>query len=610
MKERTFNITLLPEGRVIDCGADESLLEAFHRAGIPFVTDCGGAGKCGRCAVKVLSGEYTCKPHHRGALEEGWTLACLTTPDSGLELYLAPDRGRVTVSVSPEEFAADFSAPAVSSPLAAAVEVEVPPADESDNSSDLSRASKALERAGHPGVDFTLEAVRKLPGQLREAGRIVCSLDNLHRRVFDIIDGGLPKYGLAVDLGTTTVEALLVNLDAGEPVARGSTYNLQMSYGSDIIHRIIAAGKNPERLREFALLSIEDILKEMLYRTKLKRRDIIAASVAGNTTMTHLLLGIDPANIRLAPYVPVAVTFPPMTAREIGLKIHPESPVSIAPGVASYVGGDIAAGMSAVDFAGKLTLYIDLGTNGEIALGDGEWFAGCACSCGPAFEGGGIGCGMRAGIGAAERVKVLPGGEVELEVIGGGEARGICGSGLIDIMAGLFRQRIIDGKGRFRENAAPGKIIPVGRRKAFLIPAGAGRNLSISEAEIDNLIRAKGALMAGARSLLKELSLGIEAVERVLVAGNFGRHLDMENAVAIGLLPDLPRERFEFIGNASLRGAYLSLLSGPYRERASRLAGMMTNIELSTLPGYTDEFVAASFLPHTDGGLFPLSGRG
>lgn len=602
--QNRFNITLHPEGRVIICGEGESLLKALHRAGIPFVTDCGGAGKCGRCAVKVLSGEYTCKSHHRGPLDEGWTLTCLTKLGSDLEIFLPPDHGRISLFISHMEAASGCAPPKEINPFVIEIGGEIPPAAESDNCSDLSRAARFLEERGYGGIEFPLEVIRKLPEAARDAGETSFLIDLLHKRALDIDSQPRRLYGLAVDLGTTTVELLLVDLKSGEIAARGSAYNLQISYGSDIIHRIISAGKNLGRLREFALLSIDDVLKEMRQKLGIRRREITAAAIAGNTTMTHLLLGIDPANIRLAPYVPAAVEFPPFTAGEIGLKIHPRAPVSIAPGVASYLGGDIVSGMSSVEFGGKLTLYIDLGTNGEIALGDGGWFAGCACSCGPAFEGGTAGCGMRAGIGAVERVKVLPGGEVDMEVIGGGEARGICGSGLIDLLAGLFKRGIIDGKGKFHQQAAPGKIVQAGRRRAFQI-AFPGGSLTLNEAEIGSLIRSKGALMAGIRSLLKELSLEVSDIERVLVAGNFGRHLDIENAITIGLLPDLPRERFQFIGNASLRGAYLSLLSGEYRGRMGKIAGMMTNIELSALPGYTDEFIAASFLPHTDLGLFP-----
>jgi uncharacterized 2Fe-2S/4Fe-4S cluster protein (DUF4445 family) len=379
-----------------------------------------------------------------------------------------------------------------------------------------------------------------------------------------------------------------------------------MAYGSDIIHRIISAGKkgNSTRLQDMAVQTIKGALKPILKHLQIKPEAILSAVISGNTTMIHLLLGIDPANIRLHPYVPVAVDFPILTANSLNLGIHPEALVYIVPGISSYVGGDIVSGLSTLDFQDELILYMDLGTNGEIALGDGEWFTACACSCGPAFEGSGVSCGMRAGEGAIDRIRLDASGKADCSAIGGESARGICGSGLIDLLAELFRNGFIGGKGKFRDSAPASLLEKVGRQSAFKLNIDGERYLLLDEADIDNLIRTKAALFSGVKTLLKELSFDLSALERIIVAGNFGLHLDIENAITIGMLPNIARDKFQFIGNASLRGAYKALHSQSERENQKKIAGKITNIELSNFPGYNDEFIAACFLPHTDISLF------
>ncbi|NQS98015.1 MAG: DUF4445 domain-containing protein [candidate division Zixibacteria bacterium] len=602
----THKIHLHPSGETFACAESENLLAAMLRADIPFVTDCGGEGKCGKCAVQILAGEYSCRPHHHGQLDQSWTLACLTTPKTDLEIWI-PETGKVSIITSADEIAAEFAPPPEITSMVREIKTIVPEANEADNSADLSRTILAFNKSGTDSPGFTLQALRKLPHTIRTGGETLFWIDTARNRIIDIDSAVSPRYGIAVDLGTTTVDVLLADLETGEILARAGGYNLQMTYGSDIIHRIISAGKkgNARRLKNLALRTINELIQRICDRVNVKREEIFAAAIAGNTTMIHLLLEIDPASIRLDPYVPAAVSFPIYLAGEIGLKIQKDAPVFIIPGVSSYVGGDIVSGLSSLDFNRKLTLYLDLGTNGEIVIGDGSWFAGCACSCGPAFEGGGIACGMRAMPGAVDKFWITSEGEMRMDTIDDEPPAGFCGSGLIDLMAGLFKAGIIDSRGRFRESAPQSKIVLQRRRKAFQIPVASGKILTLNEAEVDNLIRTKGALMAGIRCLLKELSLDIDKVEKILVAGNFGKHLNMENAITIGLLPDLPRKRFEFIGNASLKGAYFAIMSEEYRRKGEELSRQVTNIELSTLPGYNDEFIAACFLPHTDLNLFP-----
>jgi uncharacterized 2Fe-2S/4Fe-4S cluster protein (DUF4445 family) len=600
----SFNIKILPSGKIISCGNREDILSALHRAGIAYLTDCGGEGKCGRCQIRLLEGESQARHRHPGIFEEGWILACLNEPCSDLVIWL-PEIGKISENYDRADLIQEFPLPGPISPLVKKISGSIPPPTEADNSSDWNRTRLILLKSAGFESSITLNCLKSLPYYLRTSPSVNFYLDAVSNTIIDIGTIGEKRYGIAIDLGTTTVDILVSDIDTGEILARGGGYNLQMAYGSDIIHRIISAGKkgNAHHLQDFALQTIKGILKPILKRLQINPYQIIAGAISGNTTMMHLLLGLDPANIRLHPYVPSATTFPLFSAKEIGLNIHPDAPILIVQGVSSYVGGDIVSGLSTLDLKGELTLYMDLGTNGEIALGDGDWFTACACSCGPAFEGSGIACGIRAGEGAIERIRIDSQGAVEFSLIGESTPRGICGSGLIDFLAELFRNSFIDGKGKFRPEVSPHFIIKSGRRLAFKLDIGDGQSLILDEVDIDNLIRTKAALMAGIRTLLKELSFDLPDIGRVIVAGNFGLHLDVENAIAIGLLPNLERSKFQFIGNGSLRGAFNALFSQVERDNQNKIAGRITNIELSNFPGYNDEFIAACFLPHTDSSL-------
>jgi uncharacterized 2Fe-2S/4Fe-4S cluster protein (DUF4445 family) len=355
----------------------------------------------------------------------------------------------------------------------------------------------------------------------------------------------------------------------------------------------------------------ESLISRLTKEVNATREQIVAAVVAGNATMEHLFLGIEPRYIREEPYTPAVTRFPKLSAAEVGLGIMPHAPVLISPSVASYVGGDITAGLLAagVHRDERLSLYVDLGTNGEVALGNRDWLTACACSAGPAFEGSGVRCGMRALPGAIDQVRADEKGNLVFRIIGGGSPMGICGSGLIDLLATLRATDLIDARGKFNRDADPGRIRVIGRRaELLLVDAGeteGSGEIAIGETDLDNLIRTKGAIFAGILTLLKGVGLELSAIERVVIAGGFGRYLDVESAIRIGMLPDLPRDRYEYIGNGSLRGAGLALLSSQLRRELDEISRRITYFELSTWPGYMDEFMAALFLPHTNAELFP-----
>jgi uncharacterized 2Fe-2S/4Fe-4S cluster protein (DUF4445 family) len=425
-------------------------------------------------------------------------------------------------------------------------------------------------------------------------------------------------HGVAVDIGTTTVTAALLSLGTGELCSKASMGNGQIRYGADIINRIIA-GSRPggrEALRSAIMeSSIIPLITELCTVAGIEPSEITRCVVAGNTTMEHLFLGEDAESIRLEPYEPAFLEKTGVTAEMAKLPFLAGSPVILAPNVGSYVGGDITAGTfaSMIWSMDGLRLFVDLGTNGELVLGNREFLLCCACSAGPAFEGGDISCGMRATAGAIESVKIdMTTMEPTLNVIGGGKPSGVCGSGLIDLVAELFRCGIIDASGKFTKS---GQRI---RRDdysasyvaAFTHESSSGRDVALSDADIACFIRAKAAIFSAIKVMLDSLDMTADCLDRVIIAGGIGSGISIENAISIGMLPAIPEEKYNYAGNTSLTGACAMLLSDEVTQKVFELGRSMTYIELSTHPGYMDEFIAASFLPHTNANYFSLASEG
>ncbi len=640
------NIRFLPQDIVISAKPGLPLLDAAARAGILLAADCGGQGVCGRCAVKVAAGRLpgdggdALSPALR---EKGYALACQSVCGHD-DLVLQTDvslsgEGQFVETAPPsgvDVLAPPTGAPGGLLPLASLVALRVDKPGIEDGLSDADRLLRALARA-LPGSSpvFTLEALRGLAAALRQdEGRVtaaVCLRENAGR-ILAVLPGHAPRpcLGAAVDLGTTTVAVSLADLTQGRILAEKSAYNGQISRGLDVISRInyAARPRRLEELRELALGTINALITDCAREAGRDVRDVYAVSLAGNTVMSHLLLGLAPEHIRLSPYTPTVRVFPALTAREAGLAAHPEAEAVLAPCVGSYVGGDIVAGLLSTGMGkapgkslaeGEVELFLDIGTNGELAVGGTDFIMTCACSAGPAFEGGGISCGMPARAGAVERAALSPDGSgLVLSVIGGGKPAGICGSGMISLMAALFRAGILDPAGKFDASAAPPgmrtRIRREGRRAVFVLasreeaaPAagGEGEELVISETDVENCIRAKAAIYCACDLLLTHIGLGFEDISRFYIAGGFGRFLDIADATTIGLLPDIGREKFLYLGNASLTGARAALFDKKKRRRMLELAESMTYAELMSSPEYMDGYVAALFLPHTDAGRFP-----
>jgi uncharacterized 2Fe-2S/4Fe-4S cluster protein (DUF4445 family) len=608
------------------------LLKAMADAGVVVDSSCGGQGVCGRCRVIVEEGEYNSEttPHLTDKeVEQGYCLACVTLVEGDMRISIPP-----SIQLGKEKILAGVEGEAgyrmavghwEISPRTKKLHLKLPPPSLDDSLSDLERIRRELKVKGYASreIHCGLEVLRKLSQVLRERDwEVTLTLveqDSL-LRIMDIEPGDVTRhrFGLAIDVGTTTIVVHLVDLIDGRVVEVASSYNAQMSCGEDVISRIIYAQKGGlSELNQRVISTINQLVEELAAKTGIDPEQLEGMVAAGNTTMTHLLLGIDPTYIRRDPYIPSATFFPLIRAKDLGLKVNRQALLYCMPCVASYIGGDITAGVlrSEIYQDPELSLFIDIGTNGEIVLGNSEWLMAASCSAGPAFEGGGVKCGMRAMPGAIEQIRInRQNYEPEfIKVIGGGKPGGICGSGIIDALAGLLLAGVVDRKGKInRELKSPRIRVHNGVAEYVLAWAGDTRtkeDIVLTEVDIDNVIRAKGAMYAGFRILLKEMGQDFEQVSRFLIAGGLGNYLNIENAIVIGLLPDIPYDRFKYLGNSSVIGAHLALLSSRLREEGERIARNMTNVELSVSPGFMEEYMSALFLPHTDLDAFPTAAQ-
>jgi len=635
----------------------ERLLDIARKANVAIDAPCSGNGSCGKCRVRIeanKSGLESDGSRHitYADYDLGWRLACETTV-VGDAIVSVPDiasayksRLMTTDITSPHENAvfekvkstAEEAGFSVSNAFGCVtVTVSEPVLD--DTSPDNERVGRAVaealgmtyengnnstgDQAARPCVQFSSMAMRLLPDALRFGRYSVTVIYEKHAdSAVNILwvgdaDPNAAPYGLAIDLGTTTVSAMLVNLITGDVAAKASSGNGQIRFGADVINRIIEQQKpgGVRKLRSAIILeTIEPIIGSLCAKSGVTRDQIVSVVIAGNTTMEHLVLGVSAQFLRMEPYVPAFYRLEPLSASSIAIQVNPDARVVMSPNIGSYVGGDITAGTlsSFIWNSAALTVFIDLGTNGEIVFGSNEFLMACACSAGPAFEGGDIKCGMRATSGAITAVNIDP---ITLdptyEVIGSTPERlvkpvGICGSGLIDIIAELFSTGIIDGKGNIIADGERIKRDEFTARYVLAFPheTNTGREVYVDETDIDNFIRTKGAIFAAVKSMMASVGFSPADCSRILIAGGIGSGINIENAVKIGMLPKLPSEIYAYIGNSSLMGAYLTLTRSAAAVKLDELSRSMTYMELSTYPGYMDEFVAACFLPHTDLSLF------
>ena len=470
------------------------------------------------------------------------------------------------------------------------------------------------------GLSAPLPVLRTLAKTLRESEwRVTAVIDRsdpARPRVLDMLPGdqSYQLFGAAVDIGTTTVTVYLVDLISGEVIETAADYNGQIKRGEDVISRIVYASKGNGlvELQTLVTETINKLIQRTTMRRKIEPKEIYKMAVVGNSTMIHILLGLPPEQIRLTPYITTVNHPPQVLAQELNLNINPQAPIDCLPGVASYMGADITAGVlsSGTSATDKVTLFLDIGTNGEMVMGTSEWLVSCACSAGPAFEGAGVFAGMRATTGAIEEVwinhKTF---EPTIRVIGGGKARGLCGSGLISLIAEMFITGVTDKAGNVNLNLPTPRVRAGAHGPEYVIAWASetetGKDMAITKPDIDNLLRAKAAIYAGYVMLAHSVGMTMNDVEQMLIGGSFGQYLNIEKAVELGLLPDLPWDRFKFLGNTAARGAYMALLRNDAREEIAAIAKKMTYLELAADNTFHDQFMAALFLPHTDMTQFP-----
>ncbi len=626
-KKIKFEVKVSPFDVSVNVPAGTKLLDAVQKADLPLKATCGGKGTCGGCIVQILSGNYRAKAS--AALSnlrasEGYVLSCQTGVTDNIAVQLPQFLEQEIKSVVDSRFFKEekgrISGTHELSPAVRMIDLHLPPPTLDDNYSDLKRIERELQKE-FPGKKFICEysVLKKLAHAVRkDQGKVsvVLFLSESRATLVDVVPQSAKKeiYGVACDIGTTTVALHTVNLKSGKITATASSLNQQITCGEDIISRINYA-KKPDRLKKLhklIILTVNKLIEKAAQSARISPEDIYFGSFSGNTTMTHLFLNLDPQYIRLDPYVPTLNKVSTILSRDLGLKMHPEARIHCSPAVGSYVGGDITAGLLVTPLlrdSKKISLFIDAGTNGELVIGNKDWLVTCACSAGPAFEGSGIKCGMPASEGAIEAIKIQENGELDYKVINHGKPKGVCGSGLVDLLSELFTKGYIDRNGKFKAKKAEEKIVETDEGKSFLMEEGKnsfwGKDLFITEKDIKNLIRTKGAVYSACSLLLKNVGLSYHKIGSIYLSGGFGQHLNIENAVRIGLLPDIERKKFHYMGNSSLLGAYLILLSEENKELADDTAEKMTYVELNTEPGYMNEYTGSLFLPHTDTKLFP-----
>ena len=609
-----------------------TLVEAAKEAGIEIQQPCGGQGRCGRCVVKIEKGTTRIRSALNLSAEDiqkGYTLACQTVVE-----------GDVSVSIPPQEkiqrrLVSDLTAKKVSVPegynytihqTIQRIRLTIPPPSMEDQTDDWARLKRALrQEVNLDEPQITLSLLQQIGSVLREGDWQVSAVINVPSQnsqeqarliaLYPIhLQQEIPLWGCAIDIGTTTVTVWLADLITGEVHAQVAEYNQQISHGEDVISRIIFSSKegNEGILKGLVLETINTLIDRACKRVKIRPEEIYKATVAGNSTMLHLLMEIPATNIRLSPFITTINQFPKFTAREVGLDIHPDGVVDILPSVASYVGADITAGAfsSGIATTDINTLFMDVGTNGEIVLGTKDWLVTCACSAGPAFEGAGVVNGMRATKGAIEEVWIDGQTyEPNIRVIGGGLPLGLCGSGLLSLLAELFLAGVVDKSGNINQNLDTPRVRTGEHDTEYVVAwakeTGHSQDIVITHVDIDNLLRAKAAIFAGYTVLANSVGVPLESVEQVLIGGAFGQYINVEKAVEIGLLPDMPWETFHFLGNTSVLGAYHALLNHESRKKINEIAKRMTYIELSADNTFYEAFTSALFLPHTDLALFP-----
>jgi uncharacterized 2Fe-2S/4Fe-4S cluster protein (DUF4445 family) len=617
-------VTFLPSYRKIEVERGTTILDAAQRAGLNMNVVCGGQGKCGKCVVIVQSGktEFDQQKYSRffssEELVKGACLACETLVQGDLHV-LIPES---TLIQEQKILIAGQDKPIDLRPSVKKYYVELQPPTLSDPSPDLSRLLWGIQKTGGPVAEkmyAPLEVLREIPAILRHSEWKVTGTIALvpgGYRLIDLQENDTSRrvYGAAVDLGSTTIVVYLWDLVSGTTVSVASNYNKQISCGEDILARVNFARKNGlTRLQALATESINQAITAAANTAGIDREDIYEVVVAGNTVMTHMLLGIDPAYMIAEPYVPVVRRALSVAAGRIGITCNPNGGLFVFPAVSDFIGGDIIADILACGMAEReeISLLIDIGTNFEVVLGNKEWMFSCAGAAGPALEGGEVLFGMRANPGAIEKITIDPETlDPSYTTINRAKPRGICGSGLIDLLAEMLSSCIIDRTGRFNIERENPRIRKTSHFPEFVIAwaheTDIGKDIIITENDIKNLIMSKASVHAACVTLMKEAGVTRKEIATIYFAGAFGNYLDKKNATIVGLIPEIDHDQIQNLGNGAVAGANIALINRRARKTLDDIAYKIAYIELNAEPSFMDEYTSSTFLPHTDLTLFPL----
>lgn len=599
---RKLEVTFRPFDRTTRVPEGTTLFNAAHWIGLAIESTCGGRGTCGKCKVRVLAGDVEVAPADRrwftdAELAEGWHLACEAVLYTDAECHV-PALMRV-----PKAATMGLSRFVLLEPNVHKIHLVLAEPSLEDVRSDVERLRDALDAEGY-GLVADLRALRHLPIALRVAGYDVTAvLCGEHLVAVEPGDTTDVAYGVAVDVGTTTVVATLMDLRAGAAVAVSSNLNGQAPFGADVISRIARTRMDETaaaELQRTVVETIDGLLADVYAASAVTSEQVYEMVVAGNATMLHLLLGVDAHAISVAPFVPAFREPLDLPAAALGTDIHPEGRVQILPSIGAYVGADIVAGIQATGLTREpeLRLFVDVGTNGEIVLGHAERVLASAAPAGPTFEGGHVKHGMRAADGAIEGV-TFSDGEVRLQVIGDEPPRGICGSGLIDAVAQLRVAGLLDASGRLaRADEVPGhplasRLVEEDGLRGFHLTG----DITLTQRDIRELQSAKGAIATGIAALMELMGVTADDLHQVLLAGSFGTYIDPQSARVIGLVPPVPVERITAAGNAAGEGAKMALLSFREREMAFDLLRRVEYVELSGRPGFNEAFIGSVGFP-------------
>jgi uncharacterized 2Fe-2S/4Fe-4S cluster protein (DUF4445 family) len=622
-----YSVTFIPQNRTVRVEADTSLLDAALRAQITINNLCGGDGICGRCKMIIRKGRVSGKVSAkltRDEIKRGFILACQTPVDDNLvveipEEVLAVEKSeasRETVRFRDYVEAFEYDEELVPSPLIAKIYLDIEKPSLANNIADHQRVDDAIKKIfPHISMQMGLKIIKNLSNILRENNYKITATIGLRRDIAEVmnLEGGDTtdrNFMAVVDMGTSTIVVHLVDARTMKTVDAKACFNSQGVHGQEVTRRMITAEqKGVEELQKLLVDDINQLIARLASSNHIRLKDITAVICAGNTAMGHFLLGLCTKNIRRSPYVPISVSPPPLRAAEAGLKINPRGLLYSLPGISGWVGSDITAGILATRIHQKeeLSLLVDIGTNGEIVIGNSDWLVATSASAGPALEGAGVTCGMRAESGAIEKV-YAENGKIRYNSIDDMPPRGICGSGVIDTVAVFLQEGIIDRSGSYVEKDSS-RVTTMGDRKIFVMVYPDELNtvksaIYISESDIENVITAKAAIFAAMKILLRRMDLSFEDIKRFYIAGAFGSYLNVENAVAIGLIPDIDRNKVEFVGNTSIKGAKIVAF---YKESLQRIEEIQKNTTYYDLMGandYVEEFRKAMFLPHTDIEIF------